>query len=120
MDLDGVLAKPQLGRDLLVELPIDDLRGDLTLARRELRISARDSRQLGVASPGGLITIQGLPYGIQEVLVAKWLGQKLDGARLHSSYHPLDIPMRRKEDNWNRPPHTGPFAPQIQPAHTPH
>src|ERR1700726_4883221 len=120
MDLDGVLAKLQLGRDLLVEFPADDLRGNLTLTRRELRISVRDSRQLGAACPGCLITIQGLPYGVQEVLVAEWLGQKLDGARFHGSYNHWDIAMGRNEDDGNRLPRTDQFALQIQPAQARH
>lgn len=80
MDLDGGFAQTEFGGDLLVRKAGDDALEDLTLARRqrlETNLEIRKSR--AGASPVA-VKVDCAANGVEQVLVPKRLGQKLDRA----------------------------------------
>ena len=62
------------------------------------------------------ISFQRLLNRIQKILVAKWLGEKLQGSRLHGPYRHRDVAMRGDENNWNLNIGFGEVVLQVEPA----
>src|SRR5882724_13051598 len=99
VDLHRHLAQVELGRDLLVRAPDDYERHDLALAIGQRRVALAqfgDEHRLLAPFP---ITLDRSVYGVEQFLVVEWLGEELDGARLHRPYAHRDVAVTGDEDD---------------------
>jgi hypothetical protein len=83
VDLDGDQAQPRLGGNLLVHQSGSHQGHDLPLAGRQSIEQDPDVGQRLLTFPALAVMLDGVPDGIEHVLVAKWLGQEVDGPSLH-------------------------------------
>src|SRR5690349_2414165 len=99
VDLHGDLAHADLAGYLLVHQTSGDERHDLALARRE---SLELGLELGHALlllPPLAIAFERIGDGVKQVLIAKWLGEEIDGACLHRPHRHRHIAMGGDEDD---------------------
>ena len=72
-----------------------------------------------VALPAGTIASEAGLDGIEEILIAERLGEKLDGTALHRLHAHRDVAMRRHEDDREWPVRRGQLALKLKPASAP-
>src|SRR5262249_47542787 len=101
MHFDGDFAQPDLGCDLFAHQPARDQAHDFALAlgqRREMRLQV-GNRTLMLTPP--LVALDCGRDSIEKILIAKGLGQEIDGARFHRPHRHGDIAMAANEYDWN-------------------
>src|SRR5882724_12377435 len=81
--LDGGLAGAQLAGDLLVEQTGDDPRQHVSLTRRERRVATTKLGALVTLRAHRAIALDRASNGVEQILLAERLRQKLDRAGFH-------------------------------------
>src|SRR6202040_3827844 len=71
----------------------------------------------GFAGPSYAVPFEPEPYRIEQVLLAKGLGEELDSARLHRLHRHGNVAMAGDEDDGNPDVRFRQFALKVQPAH---
>src|SRR6478752_1259978 len=100
MDLDRDLAQADVAGYLLVQPACDNARHDLSLARgQSLEALPERCNNLGVLPPGA-VPRNAEVNGVEQLLVAKWLSEKLDGASLHGLHCHGNVAVAGDEDDW--------------------
>ncbi|EEF25473.1 conserved hypothetical protein, partial [Ricinus communis] len=99
VDLRGDLGNAHAIGDLLVHEARGHVLHHLALARREQgpAVARGLERAVGVEPPG--IGIERGGHGVEHVLVAKGLGEEVDGAGLHGAHGHRDVAMAGHEDD---------------------
>src|SRR5262245_49788342 len=99
MDLDSDLAKTEGTGDLLIHQARRDQRHDLVFASGQPfeRLAQGPIRLVSLS--GVFVVPEGCSYGIQHVLIAKRLGQEVDGTRLHGAHRHRYVAMPGHEDD---------------------
>jgi hypothetical protein len=77
------LADVELATDLFIQQSGGDKRHDLAFARRERRVTVPERPYLHLATTCGPAALDGVSDGTQQRIIAEWLRQELDSARLH-------------------------------------
>src|SRR5438445_681782 len=81
-------------------------RHDLPFARSERRVTVPERPYLRLATKCGLAALDGVSDGTQQHIIAEWLRQELDSARLHGlDGHRYVTVTRNKDDR-----HVDPIA----------
>jgi hypothetical protein len=114
--LDGGLAGPEVRRDLLVEQARDDAGHDVPLARGQRVVPAAQLRDLPPGLAAGSIQLHRLANRLEQILLAKRLGQELDRARLHGPDRHGNVAVPGEEDDRQGRVGAGQLALQIEPA----
>ena len=114
--LDGDLARSQLAGDLLVEQTRDNSGQHVTLARRQGGVSAAKLGELVPFLAGLAVTLDSAANGVEQVLLAKRLRQKLNRARLHCSNRHGDVAVAGEENDRQGRICVGKLSLEIQPA----
>src|ERR1700722_20583677 len=98
MNLDRDLAGTQFTRDLLVEQPGDHQPHHFTLTRGQ---STRPLAQLSSyrpLPPCRAVALERFLDRIQQILIAKWLGEELQRAGFHRTHRHRDVAIASDED----------------------
>src|SRR5712675_3368503 len=77
------LADVELATDLFIQQAGGYQRHDLPFARSERRVTVPERPCLRLATKRGLAALDGVSDGTQQHIIAEWLRQELDSARLH-------------------------------------
>src|SRR5262245_9891222 len=101
MDLYGDFGHADLGRYLLVQISRCDKSDDLLLAIGEALVSLPEVGYRSFASASRPITIESDTDGIEQILIAKWLGQEFDRPCPHRPHGHGDIAVAGNEDDGN-------------------
>src|SRR5262245_28544422 len=101
MDLDRDLAEPELTRHLLVHEACRDEGHDFALPHGQRLESSADSSNRLIRITPFAIRLKGVRDGIQHVLIAEWLRQKIDRTSLHCAHRHRDVAMASHEDDWD-------------------
>src|SRR5262249_54449430 len=97
MHLDGDFADTELCCDLLVEAACNHTEHDFALAlRQSFKASAQLMHRALVLDTSAILVYAGID-GIQQLLLAKRLGQKLDGPPLHRLHRHGYVAVSRDE-----------------------
>ncbi len=99
VEFDGLLHRPKIVGDLLVEPPGDNVGQHLAFPRRQGRHPRFDLRQFGLNPPKPGILVLGSRYGPQQVRVAHRLGQEIDGACLHGAHARRNVALPGDEND---------------------
>ena len=83
LNLHGMLDRSELRGDLLVEQSGNHQRHHFALARRKQFIMLAQFGGFSALVSRGAVTLNRLPNRIQQSLIAKRLGEKLDGSGFH-------------------------------------
>src|SRR5207244_6277462 len=83
MHLHRRFGDADIAGDLFAEAAARDLNHDLALPGAQRREALPDSDQSLFILPPGTIAREAELNGVEELLVAEWLGQELNGAALH-------------------------------------
>src|SRR5206468_2794538 len=114
--LYGGLARSQLPGDLLVEKPGDGGGHHIPLAWGQRVIPATNLGELQPLCARHAITIDRVANGVEEVLLAKRLGKKLDGTRLHGADRHGNVAVPGEEDDGQRHVRVGKFLLKVEAA----
>src|SRR5207253_5797000 len=100
------LADVELATDLFIQQAGGYQRHDLPFARSERRVTVPEHPYLRLATKCGLAALDGVSDGTQQHIIAEWLRQELDSARLHGlDGHRYVTVTRNKDDR-----HVDPLA----------
>src|SRR5882672_4214085 len=116
MDLDGSFSSPNLGGDLFVEETGNHQRQQFSLTRGQ-RFKAFSQRcNFRLLLTCGTVAFQGDLNRIQQILIAEWFRQELDGPRFHCPHRHRDIAVGGDKYDWNANISCGQLALEIKPA----
>src|SRR5947207_204404 len=110
----GDLADAELTGDLFIQPSGDDQCHDLPLAVRERRVVVPQRPYLRFMTQCPLAALDGVADGVQQHVVAEWLGQELHGACLHGLHRHWHVTVARDEDDWHVGPVDGDKLLQIE------
>src|ERR1700739_2218166 len=99
MDLHGNFARPEFRSYLFVKHSRHNQGHNFTLTHGERRIALPHLREVTLVLARLPVAIQCLMNGIQQVLVAEWLGQELHSAGFHSLHGHGDIAVPSDEND---------------------
>ena len=99
MDLDGLLGRAELSRDLLVQHPGRDQLQHLALARGKAREAAHDILALAMLRAPGCIPQQRLAYGGHELGALHRLREEGDRAGFHRLHGRRNVALPGDEDD---------------------
>src|SRR5438132_492022 len=100
------LAVVELATDLFIQQAGGYQHHDLPFARSERRVTVPERPYLRLATKCGLAALDGVSDGTQQHIIAEWLRQELDSARLHGlDGHRYVTVTRNKDDR-----HVDPIA----------
>ena len=109
-----------IGSNLLVQTTGRNPDHDFTLAGAE-RVEALPERLQGpLVLASGPIARETELNGFQQVLIAEWLGEKLDGPSFHRLHAHRNVAVRRDEDDWQLPARGCKVALQFEAASSRH
>src|SRR6267143_508356 len=114
--LDGGFAGSQLPGDLLVEQTGDGGGHHVSLARSQQVIPATKLGELQPLRACHAITIDRVANGVEQVLLAKRLREKLDGAGLHGPDRHGNVAVSGEEDDRQRRVRVGKLLLQVEAA----
>src|SRR5262249_23372956 len=97
MDLDRDLGQASFGRNLLVHEAGRDQAHHLAFARTERFVTGPKSRNGAFLLAALTIAFERDAHRIKEVLLAEWLGQKLDRSGLHGFDRHRNVAMAGDE-----------------------
>src|SRR4051812_46221252 len=117
VDLDRDLAEADQGGDLLVHQAGGDVAHYLALARRQGLVLGADVLLGRGFGPVLRIAFERRGHCIEHVLVAKWLGEEINGASLHGTHRHRYVPMARHEDDRIADALPDELALQVEPTH---
>jgi hypothetical protein len=101
MNFYGDFSKSGFGCNLLIHQPGGNQGHDFPLARTYGFQPRSQIGQLRLAYTPFAVTFDGGCHCIQHILIAKWLGQKVDRTSFHRSDRHGDIAMTSHENYWN-------------------
>src|SRR5438874_8984084 len=99
VSFDGDLTNTELARNLFIQPSGDDQFHDFAFAAAERLVAFSERAHLGLVTEYGTTSLEGLPDGAQQRVVAEWLGQEVDRPTFHGAYGRLHIAMARDEDD---------------------
>src|SRR6266481_3279207 len=108
------LADVELATDLFIQQPGGYQRHDLPFARSERLVTVPEGPYLRLATKCGLAALDGVSDGTQQHIVAEWLRQELDSARLHGLDGHRYVTVTRNEDDRHVDPIAGDAFLQIE------
>ena len=86
------------------------------LARGQRVVTATELGNLVALRSSGAIAIDGTPKGVEEILLAKRLGQELDRAGFHRANRHGNVAVTREKDDRQRCVRVGKLSLEIEPA----
>src|SRR5258708_6092001 len=113
---DGGLAGAQLAGDLLVEKTCDDARQHVSLTGREGRVATTQLGALAALRADRAIALDRVSNGVEQVLLAERLRQKLHRTGFHGPDRHGDVAVAGEEDDRQRRVRLGKLLLEIQPA----
>src|SRR5579863_3847340 len=117
MYLDGDFAKADFGCDLLIEEPGSYERHDLTLPVAERLVTVPQLLESFLGRQLRAVKIKSGVDGIEDVLLAQWLGQEFDRSGLHRSHGHGNITVTGNHNRWNDPSRICQLPLKVQTAH---
>src|SRR5436309_16143881 len=100
MDLDRHLAQLGLRRNLLVSATGDNESQDFPLARRQgIEALLQLGNNLGFLPPGTIVINPRLDR-VEQLLLAQWLGQELDGTGFHGVHRHGNVAVPADKYDW--------------------
>ena len=101
MKLDSFLSGSQFRGDLFIEHSRNDTRRHFALTRRKQFVTRTQTRQLSLQVARSAIAPNRLLDGVEQILLAKRFGKKLDRTGFHRLHRHRDITVTRNEDDRN-------------------
>src|SRR6266478_2618985 len=101
------LADVELATDLFIQQAGGYQGHDLPFARREQCVTVPERPYLRLATKCGLAALDGVSDGTQQHIIAEWLRQELDSARLHGLDGHRYVTVPRNEDDRHVDPIAG-------------
>src|SRR5262249_30332530 len=114
----GRFGDADVSGDLLAQATARDLDHDLALARGQRLEAFLERPEISFLLAARTIAREADLNGVEEILVAEWLGQELDGAALHRLHAHRNIAVPRDEDDRDIPVRRRQLALQIEAALT--
>src|SRR5437879_4257014 len=108
------LADVELATDLFIQQAGGYQRHDLPFAMSERRVTVPERPYLRLATKCGLAALDGVSDGTQQNVIAEWLRQELDSARLHGLDRHRYITVTRNKDDRHVDPIAGDAFLQIE------
>jgi hypothetical protein len=99
--LHGRFANAQLPGDLFVEKTANDQAHYFLFARTERLVPLAQFRYLGPLFTRRTVSIDGLLYGVEKILVSEWFSEKFHCTGFHGAYGHLNVAVPRDEYNWH-------------------
>src|ERR1700675_4928868 len=101
MDLDRGFASSDFGGYLLVEKPGNYQRQHLSLTRCQPLKTLPQCRHFRLSLASGPVALQRELDRVQKILISEWLGQELDGSRLHGPDRHGNVAVPGNKDDGN-------------------
>ena len=120
VDLHHDFADAEFGGDLLVKPSRGHVRQHFFFANAEQVVVLAHRRDRFLLAAPGAIALKRGKDGVKQLLIVEWLGQEIDGARLHGADRHGDVPMAGHEDNRNLHVGPGKLFLQLEAAHFGH
>src|SRR6266852_7819758 len=112
------LADVELATDLFIQQAGGYQGHDLPFARRERRVTVPERPYLRLATKCGLTALDGASDSTQQHIIAEWLRQEFDSARLHGLDGHRYVTVTRNEDDRHVDPIAGDAFLQIETIET--